>query len=237
VKGLQKNAKTGKKPKVTWKSKNRRIAAVDKNGRVTAKGGGDTVITATVKYSKKKKSRLTCKVHVTRRTCHNARQVWNYVKTHGKYSDEHEEGYTYTVGQNPTLSIDSALGLSCLEFYYGSSKKTYPDYDTVYMDSQLMNNQFNNLVYVEVELGSKPKDVYTLCGRITAAYDGGTRGITFTSVKDRYWNEYTGFTREQLQAHKAEAVKSVGRAFRQFNTLTKKNTGFTMQQIGFTHWK
>lgn len=237
VKGLQKNAKTGKKPKIKWKSANTRIASVSKKGKVKAKSGGQTVITATIKYSKKKRVHLTCKVTVIRLTSHNASKVWNYVKAHGKYEDENEDGYTYTVGSSPSISIDSALGNSYLEFYYGSRKNTYPDLDTVYMDSQLMNNQFNNYVYVELELGPKPRDVYTLCGRIYGSYDGGTKGIVFTTVKDRYWKDYSGFSATQLQTYKTEAAKSVGRAFRQFNSITKSKTGFTMAQIGFTKWK
>lgn len=237
VKGLQKDRKTGKKLKVKWKSSNSRIASVNKKGLVKAKRGGKAVITATIKYSKKKKTRLTCTVNVLRTTSRNAAQVWKYVKAHGKYEDENEDGFTYTVGTNPSLIVDSALGMSFLEFYYGSRKKTYPDYDTVYMDSQLMNNQFNNYVYVELELGSRPRDVYTLCGRIYGNYDGGSKGIVFTSVKDRYWREYTGFTGQQLQTYKAEAVKSVSHAFHQFNSLTKAKTGYTMKQIGFTKWK
>lgn len=72
VKGLQKNAKTGKKPKIKWKSANSKIASVSKKGKVKAKSGGQTVITATIKYSKKKQTHLTCKVNVIRLTSHNA---------------------------------------------------------------------------------------------------------------------------------------------------------------------
>lgn len=61
-------AKKGVKvKKVTYKSKNSKIAKVDKKGKVTAKKIGSTKIRVTVKYKKKKKNlkkTLTCKVTV-----------------------------------------------------------------------------------------------------------------------------------------------------------------------------
>lgn len=56
------------KAKISWKSSNKKVAAVKKSGKlaakVTAKAKGNAVITCTVKTGKKKKS-LTCKVKVT----------------------------------------------------------------------------------------------------------------------------------------------------------------------------
>ncbi len=55
-----------KKAKVTWKSKNKKIAKVNKKGKVTGKKVGKTTIIATVKQGKKK-TKLACKVTVKKR--------------------------------------------------------------------------------------------------------------------------------------------------------------------------
>lgn len=52
-----------KKAKVTWKTKNRKIATVSKKGKVTGRKKGTTKVIATIKQGKKKK-KLTCKVTV-----------------------------------------------------------------------------------------------------------------------------------------------------------------------------
>lgn len=52
---------TGKKTVVQWKSSNTKIAAVDKNGKITAKSAGKVNITATLNN----KAKATCKVTVT----------------------------------------------------------------------------------------------------------------------------------------------------------------------------
>ena len=63
-----KTSKGVKIKKVTYKSKNKKIATVSKKGKVTAKKKGSTQIIATVKYTYKKKTytkKLTYKVKVT----------------------------------------------------------------------------------------------------------------------------------------------------------------------------
>ncbi len=55
-----------KKAKFTWKSKNKKIATVNKKGKVTAKKVGHTKVTCVVKQGKKK-TKLTCKVKVIKR--------------------------------------------------------------------------------------------------------------------------------------------------------------------------
>ena len=55
-----------KKTKVTWKSKNKKIATVSKKGKVKAKKAGTTKITASFRYQGKKYVK-TCKVRVIKK--------------------------------------------------------------------------------------------------------------------------------------------------------------------------
>lgn len=58
---------TAKKAKISWKSKNKKIAVVSKKGKVTAKKVGTTKVVCKVKNGKKKFT-LTCKVTVKKTT-------------------------------------------------------------------------------------------------------------------------------------------------------------------------
>lgn len=72
---------SGTKQKVTWKSSNKNIATVNKNGKITAKKLGTATITATVGSQKK----YTCKVTVkdTQKGA-NFTKLKNYINKYGK---------------------------------------------------------------------------------------------------------------------------------------------------------
>ena len=69
---------------ITWKSSNPKVATVDAKGRVTAKGHGEAVITATAVDGSKKSA--SCKITVPYNITYRLNKGKNHKKNHVLYA-------------------------------------------------------------------------------------------------------------------------------------------------------
>ena len=140
--------------KVTWKSSNKKVAAVSSKGIVTAKKAGNAIITCTVK--KNKKIKATCKVTVKKKTSSS---------TASKSDTKSEDKVTLTDSEEleNAKSIIAKTGEPLYQWKHGNktSGKKASDNSPIYQVGTTANGVMS---YIKVYNGWIMKG-YTYCNK------------------------------------------------------------------------
>jgi len=236
---------TKKKLRVTWKSSNKKVAAVSKKGKITAKKAGKATITAKIRG---KGIRVTRKVKVTVITKpafyrKNKEKLYKYIVKHGIY-DKHENAYylykkVYDEGDGdgPVIfvNVQALKNTKTIRYTVYLSSNTPDDNYEVYMTMKYNEYKPGVLYYKGYPMDYSP-DTLEMNGSINYSYNGKNNGIKWTHQS--LYDDNEGTTSESDTVNKQYIERAnylIGYGFKGWNALSKK-AGVTMKDIGFVKY-
>jgi hypothetical protein len=212
---------SGTKKKVTWKSSNKKIAAVSSAGKVTAKKQGTAKITASVSGKK-----YTCKVTVKKAVDESnpVQQLKDYIRKNGTLNT----GGNYFISEKTNLeSVYSSAGivydLDNDEIQFVCILTTDNGTMTVYMPLPYPSTSAEADVTIKLSMGAS--------AYLMASFDS----TTYTNNSTVYFLWISGYLLTESTSQEL-ANTCLSAAFSTWSYILSDRTNLTMKDIGFTSY-
>ena len=235
----------GTKAKVKWFSKSKKIAVVNRYGKVKGKSVGTVYIIAKVKGKK-----LKCFVRVGDKRMANARKLRSYILKKGKKSEGGWKSIRLWYGSDDGDDESSFSKESIISAKKGTNtmKFFYEDFfhDNAMMVAINVTYKFNytryknpvKVLYVDDDYGYDDEG-FDAQGTINKGYDVDGSGVGLNKLIIRKKDDHNSIVVQELDSNSPDAVlyknyylEDIQLSFSKWNHHLKKK-GYSMRSIGF----
>ena len=235
----------GTKAKVKWFSKSKKIAVVNRYGKVKGKSVGTVYIIAKVKGKK-----LKCFVRVGDKRMANARKLRSYILKKGKKSEGGWKSIRLWYGSDDgddessfsKASIISAKkGTNTMKFFYENFYEDNAMKVTTTVTYKFNYTRYKNpvkVLYVDDDYGYDDEG-FDAQGTINKGYDVDGSGVGLNKLIIRKKDDHDNVVVQELDPNSPDAalyktsyLKDIKLSFSKWNHHLKKK-GYSMRSIGF----
>ena len=235
----------GTKAKVKWFSKSKKIAVVNRYGKVKGKSVGTVYIIAKVKGKK-----LKCFVRVGDKRMANARKLRSYILKKGKKSeggwksirlwygsDDGDDEYWFS----KESIISAKKGTNTMKFFYENFYEDDAMKVTTTVTYKFNYTRYKNpvkVLYVDDDYGYDDEG-FDAQGTINKGYDVDGSGVGLNKLIIRKKDDHDNVVVQELDPNSPDAalyktsyLKDIQLSFSKWNHHLKKK-GYSMRSIGF----
>ena len=235
----------GTKAKVKWFSKSKKIAVVNRYGKVKGKSVGTVYIIAKVKGKK-----LKCFVRVGDKRMANARKLRSYILKKGKKSeggwksirlwygsDDGDDEYWFS----KESIISAKKGTNTMKFFYENFYEDDAMKVTTTITYKFNYTRYKNpvkVLYVDDDYGYDDEG-FDAQGTINKGYDVDGSGVGLNKLIIRKKDDHDNIVVQELDPNSPDAglyktsyLKDIKLSFSKWNHHLKKK-GYSMRSIGF----
>lgn len=235
----------GTKAKVKWFSKSKKIAVVNRYGKVKGKSVGTVYIIAKVKGKK-----LKCFVRVGDKRMANARKLRSYILKKGKKSeggwksirlwygsDDGDDEYWFS----KESIISAKKGTNTMKFFYENFYEDNAMKVTTTVTYKFNYTRYKNpvkVLYVDDDYGYDDEG-FDAQGTINKGYDVDGSGVGLNKLIIRKKDDHDNVVVQELDPNSPDAapyktsyLKDIRLSFSKWNHHLKKK-GYSMRSIGF----
>ena len=235
----------GTKAKVKWFSKSKKIAVVNRYGKVKGKSVGTVYIIAKVKGKK-----LKCFVRVGDKRMANARKLRSYILKKGKKSeggwksirlwygsDDGDDEYWFS----KESIISAKKGTNTMKFFYENFYEDNAMKVTTTVTYKFNYTRYKNpvkVLYVDDDYGYDDEG-FDAQGTINKGYDVDGSGVGLNKLIIRKKDDHDNVVVQELDPNSPDAVlyknyylEDIQLSFSKWNHHLKKK-GYSMRSIGF----
>ena len=235
----------GTKAKVKWFSKSKKIAVVNRYGKVKGKSVGTVYIIAKVKGKK-----LKCFVRVGDKRMANARKLRSYILKKGKKSeggwksirlwygsDDGDDEYWFS----KESIISAKKGTNTMKFFYENFYEDDAMKVTTTVTYKFNYTRYKNpvkVLYVDDDYGYDDEG-FDAQGTINKGYDVDGSGVGLNKLIIRKKDDHNSIVVQELDSNSPDAVlyknyylEDIQLSFSKWNHHLKKK-GYSMRSIGF----
>lgn len=235
----------GTKAKVKWFSKSKKIAVVNRYGKVKGKSIGTVYIIAKVKGKK-----LKCFVRVGDKRMANARKLRSYILKKGKKSEGGWKSIRLWYGSNDgddeswfskESIISAKKGTNTMKFFYENFYEDNAMKVTTTVTYKFNYTRYKNpvkVLYVDDDYGYDDEG-FDAQGTINKGYDVDGSGVGLNKLIIRKKDDHDNVVVQELDPNSPDAalyktsyLKDIKLSFSKWNHHLKKK-GYSMRSIGF----
>ena len=235
----------GTKAKVKWFSKSKKIAVVNRYGKVKGKSVGTVYIIAKVKGKK-----LKCFVRVGDKRMANARKLRSYILKKGKKSEGGWKSISLWYGSDDgddesSFSRESVIsakkGTNTMKFFYENFYEDNAMKVTTTVTYKFNYTRYKNpvkVLYVDDDYGYDDEG-FDAQGTISKGYDVDGSGVGLNKLIIRKKDDHDNVVVQELDPNSPDAalyktsyLKDIKLSFSKWNHHLKKK-GYSMRSIGF----
>ena len=235
----------GTKAKVKWFSKSKKIAVVNRYGKVKGKSVGTVYIIAKVKGKK-----LKCFVRVGDKRMANARKLRSYILKKGKKSEGGWKSIRLWYGSDDgddecwfskESIISAKKGTNTMKFFYENFYEDDAMKVTTTITYKFNYTRYKNpvkVLYVDDDYGYDDEG-FDAQGTINKGYDVDGSGVGLNKLIIRKKDDHDNVVVQELDPNSPDAalyktsyLKDIKLSFSKWNHHLKKK-GYSMQSIGF----
>ena len=235
----------GTKAKVKWFSKSKKIAVVNRYGKVKGKSVGTVYIIAKVKGKK-----LKCFVRVGDKRMANARKLRSYILKKGKKSEGGWKSIRLWYGSDDgddesSFSKESIIsakkGTNTMKFFYENFYEDNAMKVTTTVTYKFNYTRYKNpvkVLYVDDDYGYDDEG-FDAQGTISKGYDVDGSGVGLNKLIIRKKDDHDNVVVQELDPNSPDAalyktsyLKDIKLSFSKWNHHLKKK-GYSMRSIGF----
>lgn len=235
----------GTKAKVKWFSKSKKIAVVNRYGKVKGKSVGTVYIIAKVKGKK-----LKCFVRVGDKRMANARKLRSYILKKGKKSEGGWKSIRLWYGSDDgddesSFSKESIIsakkGTNTMKFFYENFYEDNAMKVTTTVTYKFNYTRYKNpvkVLYVDDDYGYDDEG-FDAQGTINKGYDVDGSGVGLNKLIIRKKDDHDNVVVQELDPNSPDAalyktsyLKDIKLSFSKWNHHLKKK-GYSMRSIGF----
>lgn len=235
----------GTKAKVKWFSKSKKIAVVNRYGKVKGKSIGTVYIIAKVKGKK-----LKCFVRVGDKRMANARKLRSYILKKGKKSKGGWKSISLWYGSDDgddesSFSKESVIsakkGTNTIKFFYENFYEDNAMKVTTTVTYKFNYTRYKNpvkVLYVDDDYGYDDEG-FDAQGTINKGYDVDGSGVGLNKLIIRKKDDHDNIVVQELDPNSPDAalyktsyLKDIKLSFSKWNHHLKKK-GYSMRSIGF----
>ena len=235
----------GTKAKVKWFSKSKKIAVVNRYGKVKGKSVGTVYIIAKVKGKK-----LKCFVRVGDKRMANARKLRSYILKKGKKSEGGWKSIRLWYGSDDgddesSFSKESIIsakkGTNTMKFFYENFYEDNAMKVTTTVTYKFNYTRYKNpvkVLYVDDDYGYDDEG-FDAQGTINKGYDVNGSGVGLNKLIIRKKDDHDNVVVQELDPNSPDAalyktsyLKDIKLSFSKWNHHLKKK-GYSMRSIGF----
>ena len=235
----------GTKAKVKWFSKSKKIAVVNRYGKVKGKSVGTVYIIAKVKGKK-----LKCFVRVGDKRMANARKLRSYILKKGKKSEGGWKSIRLWYGSDDgddesSFSKESIIsakkGTNTIKFFYENFYEDNAMKVTTTVTYKFNYTRYKNpvkVLYVDDDYGYDDEG-FDAQGTINKGYDVDGSGVGLNKLIIRKKDDHNSIVVQELDSNSPDAVlyknyylEDIQLSFSKWNHHLKKK-GYSMRSIGF----
>ncbi len=235
----------GTKAKVKWFSKSKKIAVVNRYGKVKGKSIGTVYIIAKVKGKK-----LKCFVRVGDKRMANARKLRSYILKKGKKSEGGWKSISLWYGSDDgddesSFSRESVIsakkGTNTMKFFYENFYEDNAMKVTTTVTYKFNYTRYKNpvkVLYVDDDYGYDDEG-FDAQGTISKGYDVDGSGVGLNKLIIRKKDDHDNVVVQELDPNSPDAalyktsyLKDIKLSFSKWNHHLKKK-GYSMRSIGF----
>ena len=235
----------GTKAKVKWFSKSKKIAVVNRYGKVKGKSVGTVYIIAKVKGKK-----LKCFVRVGDKRMANARKLRSYILKKGKKSEGGWKSIRLWYGSDDgddecwfskESIISAKKGTNTMKFFYENFYEDDAMKVTTTITYKFNYTRYKNpvkVLYVDDDYGYDDEG-FDAQGTINKGYDVDGSGVGLNKLIIRKKDDHDNIVVQELDPNSPDAalyktsyLKDIKLSFSKWNHHLKKK-GYSMQSIGF----
>lgn len=235
----------GTKAKVKWFSKSKKIAVVNRYGKVKGKSIGTVYIIAKVKGKK-----LKCFVRVGDKRMANARKLRSYILKKGKKSEGGWKSIRLWYGSDDgddesSFSKESIIsakkGTNTMKFFYENFYEDNAMKVTTTITYKFNYTRYKNpvkVLYVDDDYGYDDEG-FDAQGTINKGYDVDGSGVGLNKLIIRKKDDHDNIVVQELDPNSPDAalyktsyLKDIKLSFSKWNHHLKKK-GYSMRSIGF----
>ena len=235
----------GTKAKVKWFSKSKKIAVVNRYGKVKGKSVGTVYIIAKVKGKK-----LKCFVRVGDKRMANARKLRSYILKKGKKSEGGWKSIRLWYGSDDgddesSFSKESIIsakkGTNTIKFFYENFYEDNAMKVTTTVTYKFNYTRYKNpvkVLYVDDDYGYDDEG-FDAQGTINKGYDVDGSGVGLNKLIIRKKDDHDNVVVQELDPNSPDAalyktsyLKDIKLSFSKWNHHLKKK-GYSMRSIGF----
>ena len=235
----------GTKAKVKWFSKSKKIAVVNRYGKVKGKSIGTVYIIAKVKGKK-----LKCFVRVGDKRMANARKLRSYILKKGKKSEGGWKSIRLWYGSDDgddecwfskESIISAKKGTNTIKFFYENFYEDNAMKVTTTVTYKFNYTRYKNpvkVLYVDDDYGYDDEG-FDAQGTINKGYDVDGSGVGLNKLIIRKKDDHDNIVVQELDPNSPDAalyktsyLKDIKLSFSKWNHHLKKK-GYSMRSIGF----
>lgn len=235
----------GTKAKVKWFSKSKKIAVVNRYGKVKGKSVGTVYIIAKVKGKK-----LKCFVRVGDKRMANARKLRSYILKKGKKSEGGWKSIRLWYGSDDgddecwfskESIISAKKGTNTMKFFYENFYEDNAMKVTTTVTYKFNYTRYKNpvkVLYVDDDYGYDDEG-FDAQGTINKGYDVDGSGVGLNKLIIRKKDDHDNVVVQELDPNSPDAapyktsyLKDIRLSFSKWNHHLKKK-GYSMRSIGF----
>lgn len=235
----------GTKAKVKWFSKSKKIAVVNRYGKVKGKSVGTVYIIAKVKGKK-----LKCFVRVGDKRMANARKLRSYILKKGKKSEGGWKSIRLWYGSDDgddecwfskESIISAKKGTNTIKFFYENFYEDNAMKVTTTVTYKFNYTRYKNpvkVLYVDDDYGYDDEG-FDAQGTINKGYDVDGSGVGLNKLIIRKKDDHDNIVVQELNPNSPDAapyktsyLKDIRLSFSKWNHHLKKK-GYSMRSIGF----
>ena len=235
----------GTKAKVKWFSKSKKIAVVNRYGKVKGKSIGTVYIIAKVKGKK-----LKCFVRVGDKRMANARKIRSYILKKGKKSEGGWKSIRLWYGSDDgddecwfskESIISAKKGTNTIKFFYENFYEDNAMKVTTTVTYKFNYTRYKNpvkVLYVDDDYGYDDEG-FDAQGTIDKGYDVDGSGVGLNKLIIRKKDDHDNIVVQELDPNSPDAalyktsyLKDIKLSFSKWNHHLKKK-GYSMRSIGF----
>ena len=235
----------GTKAKVKWFSKSKKIAVVNRYGKVKGKSVGTVYIIAKVKGKK-----LKCFVRVGDKRMANARKLRSYILKKGKKSEGGWKSIRLWYGSDDgddecwfskESIISAKKGTNTMKFFYEDFFHDNAMRVAINVTYKFNYTRYKNpvkVLYVDDDYGYDDEG-FDAQGTISKGYDVDGSGVGLNKLIIRKKDDHNSIVVQELDSNSPDAalyknyyLEDIQLSFSKWNHHLKKN-GYSMRSIGF----
>ena len=235
----------GTKAKVKWFSKSKKIAVVNRHGKVKGKSVGTVYIIAKVKGKK-----LKCFVRVGDKRMANARKLRSYILKKGKKSEGGWKSIRLWYGSDDgddecwfskESIISAKKGTNTMKFFYENFYEDNAMKVTTTVTYKFNYTRYKNpvkVLYVDDDYGYDDEG-FDAQGTINKGYDVDGSGVGLNKLIIRKKDDHNSIVVQELDSNSPDAalyknyyLEDIQLSFSKWNHHLKKK-GYSMRSIGF----